>query len=598
MKKLVLALFAALSMAACHGTDDAAADGAASAKQLSRAVKTVSSGYANEVQLLYIAYFGRPADPGGLANFESALLSAGAPTDIQGLADSYAGNGAIRSLIDSFGTSPESLALYGSVGSAGDAAAADAFVTAVFKNMLNRAPAGNGLNFWADAITSGSVTQGQAALSIAAGALANTSAQGVLDAELVSARVAVGAEFTAQVTAQNASGNYVGSGAAAAARAMLGTVLATTDPASFEPTVVTTVAALTPASSTAALVAKLGKPSRFLVGLGAGNDIGTMNTQGIKPDIIDTYLVGVGAGSWITWNSPSGSYLTDVAQADDAIGATPMYTLYQMAQNGDGNLSGLTDSSFMNNYWSQVRLMFQLLGNYDKPALVNLEPDFWGYVQLQSPNGDPGKLAAVVSTQAECTSFADNAIGIAQCMLAMARKYAPKALIGYPASFFGETAPQVATMMKQVGAQNADFIVAQTSDRDAGCWEVANPPPECTGRGNGPWYWDETNQSSPNYTESLTLWSTYRSDLGNNLPIIWWQTPMGVPSATPGGSYQHYRDNHVHYMLGNAGQYVNIGSAGAVFSSGATSQTTINTDGGQFQKLLAQYLAGGGSRLK
>ncbi len=591
MKKLTLALLAALFMTACHGNGDAA-----SIKQLPRIAKTQTSGYANEVQLLYIAYFGRPADPNGLANFESALQTAGAPTDIQALVSAYAGNTAVRSLIDSFGKSAESLALYGSTGSS--AGAANAFVNAVFQNVLNRAPAASGLNFWSGAITSGSITQGEAALSIAAGALVNTSTQGLLDAELVNARIAVSTEFTAQVSAQNVVGNYVGANAAAAARAMLSTVLATTDPTSFEPTVVTTVAALTPTSPAAALAAKLGKPNRFLVGLGAGNDISTMNAQGIKPDIIDTYMVGVGAGSWITWNSPTGSYLTDVAQADDAIGATPMYTLYQMAQNGDGNLSGLTDSTFMGNYWSQVRLMFQLLGNYNKPALVNLEPDFWGYVQLQAPNGDASKLVAVVNTQAECASLANNAVGIAQCMLAMARKYAPKALIGYPASFFGETAPQVAALMKQVGAQNGDFIVAETSDRDAGCWEVANPPSECTGRGAGPWYWDETNQKSPTYTESLSLWSTYRSDLGNNLPIIWWQTPMGVPSTTPGGSYQHYRDNHVHYMLGNAGQYVNIGSAGAVFSSGATSQTTINTDGGQFQKLFAQYLAGGGSALK
>ncbi len=50
--------------------------------------------------------------------------------------------------------------------------------------------------------------------------------------------------------------------------------------------------------------------------------------------------------------------------------------------------------------------------------------------------------------------------------------------------------------MKAVGADKADFIVAQTSDRDAGCWEVASPPAECTGR-SGPFYWDATNQTCP-----------------------------------------------------------------------------------------------------
>ena len=57
--------------------------------------------------------------------------------------------------------------------------------------------------------------------------------------------------------------------------------------------------------------------------------------------------------------------------------------------------------------------------------------------------------------------------------------------------------------MLKVGADKADFIVAQTSDRDAGCFEVASPPAECAGRGNGPFYWDETNVATPNFHQDL-----------------------------------------------------------------------------------------------
>jgi hypothetical protein len=592
MKKTLLTLIPALLIAGCFGNGDTSTPASTQAKQLPRSAKsTAAASYAYEVQLLYVAYFGRPADPAGLTNFAAALQSDGAPGDIQTLVTAYTGNAALRSLVDSFGTSNESKTLYGS-------GSTTSFVQAIFNNLLSRAPAADGQKFWVGAIDSGSVTRGEAAMAIAAGALANTTAQGLLDAQLINARLAVAANFTAQVSAQNAASDYAGATAAATARSMLGLVTATTDATAFEPTVDSTVATLIAAAApTVAFVAKLGKPSRFLAGLGAGNDYSVMSAQGIKPDIVDTYLVGVGSGAWPMWNSPSGAYVTLVTQEDDAIGAIPMFTLYQMAQNGDGNLSGLTDRTFMGNYWSQVRLMFQMLGSYGKPALVNLEPDFWGYVELQAKNGDPTQMSAVVNTQAECKALPNNAVGIAQCMLTMARTYAPKTLVGFPASFFGETAPTVATFMHANGAQNADFIVAQTSDRDAGCFEATNPPSECTGRGNGPFYWDETNQSTPNYTESLATWGSYRNLLGNNLPIVWWQTPMGVPSTTPGGSYQHYRDNHVHYMLNNAGQYVNIGSVAAVFSSGATSQTTIATDGGQFQTLFGQYLKSGGSPL-
>jgi hypothetical protein len=340
---------------------------------------------------------------------------------------------------------------------------------------------------------------------------------------------------------------------------------------------------------------KLGKPGRVLIGLGNGNSISQINSQSIKPDIIDTYLPGVGSSSWISYSSPSGAYVTNTANAANGIGAIPMYTLYQMAQNGDGNITDIGQSSFMDSYWSQVRLMFQKLGSYNKAALVNLEPDFWGYVEAKANNGDPTQLYAVVSDQSECSSLPNTAAGIAGCMIAMRNKYAPLALVGYPASFFGETAPQLATFMQKIGAQHADFIVAQTSDRDAGCEEVSNPPSECSGRGSGPFYWDENNQYTPNFTQSINNWTTYKNDLGNNLKVIWWQTPMGVKSSTAGGSNQHYRDDHVDYMLHNAYLYGNMGSFGIVFSAGADSQTTINTDGGQFANDFKTYLGHGGN---
>jgi len=333
----------------------------------------------------------------------------------------------------------------------------------------------------------------------------------------------------------------------------------------------------------------LGKPNRLLVGLGAGNTFTAMSSQSIQPDIYDAYLVGVGAGSWPTWNSPSGSYITDTAAQANAIGAVPMFTLYQMATNGDGNISEINTPSFMTGYWSQARLMFQVIASYHKPVLVNLEPDFWGYVEQQAPNGDPTQLAAYVSAEPECSALPNTAVGIAGCLVKLARTYAPNAKIGFPASLWSGTSASVAQYMVKLGTDKADFIVAQTSDRDAGCMEVATPPAECAGRGSGPFYWDETNHASPNYSESIAAWSTVRSVMGN-LPILYWQTPMGVPSTTPGGTNQHYRDNHVHYMLTNPGQFTAIGVFAVVFSSGASSQTTIATDGGQFQGLFQSYL--------
>lgn len=330
-------------------------------------------------------------------------------------------------------------------------------------------------------------------------------------------------------------------------------------------------------------------PSRLLAGLGAGNAISVMTSQQIRPDIIDTYLVGIGPGSWPYWNSPDGAYVTDVSANDKAIGAVPMFTLYQMATNGEADMTPVNDVTFMTTYWSQARLMYQKIGATGQPTLVNLEPDFWGFVQAKS-GGDPTTVPARVSMVTECAGQPDTAAGIAGCLLTLGRTYAPKAKLGFPPSFWGHDATSVGNFMAKVGADKADFIVAQTSDRDAGCFEVPTPVAECAGRGNGPFYWDESNATSPSFSENLAQWRNVRSIVGN-LPILFWQTPMGVPAATPGGTPGHYRDNRVHYMLTNPTQYTAIGTFAIVFSAGGSTSATITTDGGQFARLFQAYLA-------
>jgi hypothetical protein len=331
-------------------------------------------------------------------------------------------------------------------------------------------------------------------------------------------------------------------------------------------------------------------PSRLLGGLGAGNSIADMTSQQIQPDIIDTYLVGVGSGSWPYWNSPDGAYVTYVSANVKAIGAVPMFTLYQMAAQGEGNLSAINDAAFMTSYWAQVKLMYQKIGATDLPTLVNLEPDFWGFVLAGAPGGDPTKQPARVSNVSECADQPDNVAGLAQCLLKLGRTYAPKAKIGFPPSFWGRDTTTVANFMLKVGADKADFMVAQTSDRDAGCFEVVPTPAECAGRGNGPFYWDEANVATPNFRQNLDEWSAVQSALGN-LPVLFWQTPMGVPSTTPGGTPGHFRDNHVHYMLTHPTQYTAAGVFAIVFSGGGSTSASITTDGGQFARLFQAYLA-------
>ena len=346
-------------------------------------------------------------------------------------------------------------------------------------------------------------------------------------------------------------------------------------------------------SGAAKLAVRLGRANRFLVGLGGSNDPSTVLSQGLHVDLYDRYLSDNPGSSWVDYNSPQGSYINNVTRDAESVGAVPMFTLYQMAVNGDGNLSLLSNQNQMQTYWQHVVLMVQYLANYNKPAVVNFEPDFWGYAMQQSGN-DATKLAAYVnvypSIVPECTSLPNTVVGVGNCLINVIRARAPKLVIGFPPSNFGASDTQIIAFMNQVGAAKADYIVMQTLDRDAGCFEKSPQPSYCTRSGSG-WYWDESNVTHPNFHDHFAQANAWHTGIGN-LPLIWWQTPQGVPSSNPQtGTANHYRDNRTHYFLTHASEMTAVGGLGAVFSNGENNQTTISTDNTQFQTLYNAYLA-------
>jgi len=239
---LAAALLGVMALTGCGGASNSAGSvqPTANAAQQVRPVQKTSAlndSYADVVQKLYVSFFGRPADPSGLANFEAALAGANAPEDAQSLVLAYKTNATVKQLIDSFGTSKESMALYGS-GTTTD------FVTAIFNNVLNRAPQSGGLSFWVTAIDSGSATRGNAALGILAGALANQTAQGVLDAELITNRIAAATTFTTDIQTPAELRGYAGAAAAQTARTLLANVTASTNLSSYADTINLTVQSL------------------------------------------------------------------------------------------------------------------------------------------------------------------------------------------------------------------------------------------------------------------------------------------------------------------------------------------------------------------
>jgi hypothetical protein len=355
------------------------------------------------------------------------------------------------------------------------------------------------------------------------------------------------------------------------------------------------------AGPAAKLVAKLQRPSHLLVGLGAQANINTksaIESQNLKPDIYEAYLTGVGGGDWTTWISPAGEYVLALAADAKSMGAIPMFVLYQMmpsdvSPNG-GTLasSNLQNTTFMTNYWNNVRLMYQMIARYGEPVLVNLEPDFFGYAQQQvlGTGQDGGKIFAYVNDNADCASQPNDVIGIAGCLVQMARKYAPNALIAFPPTDWGANGnvPAVIAFNNELNAGSADFIILQTLDGDAGCYELKAY--QCNRSGTG-WYWDETNTTTPNFNQFFAKVNQYQQGIGNGqLPVLIWQNPEGVPSSTPGGTQYHFRDNRENYFLTHTDQ-VTASHVFAVTFTGGPNMTSIGTDGGQFQTLSEANLA-------
>ncbi len=226
LRNMLLALSCAAFLAACGGGGNSmdSATAANQAHQLIASQKSTTptaASYQNVTQELYLAYFGRPADPTGLANVEATLLAANAPTDAAGLAAAYSTNASVKALIDSFASSKEAQALY-------NGTSTEAFVNDVYQYLFNRSPAVSGLTYWSTAISSGSLNQAAAALAIMGASATNNSTQGQTDALTVSNRLSFATNFTAELTAQHLAADYTGSNIASDIRAFVAGITSST----------------------------------------------------------------------------------------------------------------------------------------------------------------------------------------------------------------------------------------------------------------------------------------------------------------------------------------------------------------------------------
>ncbi len=357
----------------------------------------------------------------------------------------------------------------------------------------------------------------------------------------------------------------------------------------------------------------------FLIGM--GNDLdgaptydanrAGVYTLGTTLDIHYTYLNGyTDTGGWTTWNSPPGEFAGILADACARNGGlAPMFTYYDLALEYENHHDALRDAARMHVYLRDIRTLFMRLGTYGHPALVQFEPDGFGY--LQGVMRDMGTTPTAYSAELhfsdipECAGVPNTAAGLVECFDAMRDALAPMVLIGLHASSWGdwwddtsaspaqiETHAQgVAAFLNAMRADLTDFVTVEALDRDAGFWETNGGGASCSvsAGSRGAVYWDETNATRPNFSDHIHWVSALTTAL--NRPALWWQIPFGVPSTTCGGSDAHWRDNRVHYFFTHTDELVAAGSVGVVFGTGAGHQTYIDTDGNQFHDAVNAYFA-------
>jgi hypothetical protein len=132
--------------------------------------------YYGVVQKMYIAFYGRPADPNGQAYWAGQVSAQG---------------GSLAAIINAFGSSGESAALYAG-------ASNSAKVTAIYQQLFNRAPDAAGLSFYSAALDSGTLTTASIALNVANGSTGN-------DATILANKLAVAQAFTDTLSTDSAA---------------------------------------------------------------------------------------------------------------------------------------------------------------------------------------------------------------------------------------------------------------------------------------------------------------------------------------------------------------------------------------------------------
>lgn len=189
--------------------------------------------HTSTVTALYLAFYGRPADPAGLAYWAEQLAKA---------------DGNVDAIKRFFADSEEATVRFGS-----DTAAER--VTQIYQQLFNREPEAAGLNYWVDVISKGHASVADVAITILNGARGS-------DLSLSSLRQQAADSFTSQVEASGSA--YSGVAAVEAARVLVRAVTPAASKSDVEALVKSTLTLTQVASTAPEVIQAIGSGDELL----------------------------------------------------------------------------------------------------------------------------------------------------------------------------------------------------------------------------------------------------------------------------------------------------------------------------------------------
>lgn len=369
-----------------------------------------------------------------------------------------------------------------------------------------------------------------------------------------------------------------------------------------------------------------GMPARLLVGLFEDNGQTWMRDSGVPWDARYRYFTKGWIDNW-GWSARDGSFGKQFMVESAAQGFLPVIQYYQVNfEPGGGEdqfLAKAQNATTMRSYFADFKVLMQRAKEFNKPVLVLMEADGFGYLQQQSNNNPNAYAAVAASGVPELSGLPNTVAGWGLAFLQLRKAVGASNVIlgihisgwasGKDIAHYSVTdalqpeVDRVYNFLKPLGlganvtGATYDVLVGDPLDRDADFYKLT--------RSEDRW-WDVSDSASISsksfnrYAEWLRLWN-----VTSGKRWVLWQLPEGnshslnVPN-TRNAARAGYKDNRAEYFFGDKStthreKFANSGVIALLFGRGEGQQASHTndyyTDGQLFLKSRAgAFLKAGG----